>query len=104
MIVTCDFNAHCSRWWKNDNTNLQIIDEPTHVINTYISCIDLVFCTNQSVISNHGVDVSIFDKCHHNSIYGTINISVPLPPTYLREVWDYDKANIENDEKAISLE
>ena len=71
-IVTGDFNARCSRWWKNDITNLQgqeldslalsagynqIIDKPTHVINTSMSCIDVIFCTNQSVISNHGVDV-----------------------------------------------
>ena len=67
-----------------------------------MSCIDLIFCTNQSVISNHGVDVSIFDKCHHNIIYGKINICVPLPPIYVREVWDYIKANIENIKKAIS--
>ena len=65
-------------------------------------CIDLIFCTNQSVISNHGVDVPIFDKCHHNIIYGKINIRVPLPPTYVREVWDYEKENIENIKKAIS--
>ena len=39
-----------------------------------MSCIDLIFCTNQSVISNHVVDVSIFDKCHHNIIYGNMNI------------------------------
>ena len=116
-IVTGDFNARCSRWWKNDITNLQgqeldsltlsagynqIIDKPTHVINTSMSCIDLIFCTNQSVISNHGVDVSIFDNCHHNIIYGKINIRVPLPPTYVREVWDYQKANVENIKKAIS--
>ena len=109
-IVTGDFNARCYRWWKNDITNLQgqeldlltlsagynqIIDKPTHVINTSMSCIDLLFCTNQSVISNHGVDVSIFDKCHHN-------IRVPLPPIYVREVWDYEKANVENIKKAIS--
>ena len=67
-----------------------------------MSCIDLIFCTNQSVISNHGVDVSIFDKCHHNIIYGKINTYVPLPPAYVREVWDYEKANIENIKKAIS--
>ena len=67
-----------------------------------MSCIDLIFCTNQSVISNHGVDVSVFDKCHHNIIYGKINIRVPLPPTYVREIWDYQKANIENIKKAIS--
>ena len=67
-----------------------------------MSCIDLIFCTNQSVISKHGVNVSIFDKCHHNIIYGKINIHVPLPPTYVREVWDYEKANIEHIKKAIS--
>ena len=67
-----------------------------------MSCIDLIFCTNQSVISNHGVDVSIFDKCHHNIIYGKINICVPLLPTYVREVWGYEKANIEHIKRVIS--
>ena len=66
-----------------------------------MSCIDLIFSTDQSVISNPGADVSIFDKCHHN-IYGKINIHVPLPPTYMREVWDYEKTNIKNIKKIIS--
>ena len=57
-IITGDFNARCSRWWKNDITNStgqeidsltssagykQIIDKPTHVINNSMSCIDLIF-------------------------------------------------------------
>ena len=103
------------RWWKNDITNYQgqeldlitlsagynqIINKSTHVINTSMSCIDLIFCTNQTVISNHGVDVSIFDKCH--IIYGKINIRVPLPLTHVREVWDYEKANIEHIRQRIS--
>ena len=67
-----------------------------------MSCIDLIFWTNQSVISNHGVDVSIFDKCHRNIIYSKIIICVPLPPTYVREFWDHKKANIENIKKSIS--
>ena len=46
----------------------QIIDKPTHVINTFMSCIDPIFCTNQNSISNHGVDVSICNICHHNII------------------------------------
>ena len=66
-----------------------------------MSCIDLIFCTNQSLISNHGVDALIFDKCHHNIIYGKINIRVSLSPTYVPEVWDYKKANIENVKKTI---
>ena len=67
-----------------------------------MSCIDLIFCTNQSAISNHGVDVSIFDKCHYNIIYNKNNIPIPLPPIYVRWDWDYQKANIENIKKAIS--
>ena len=57
-----------------------------------MSCVDLIY----------GVDVSIFDKCRHNIIYGKINIRVPLPPAYVREVWHNKKANIENIKKAIS--
>ena len=38
----------------------------------------------------------------YNIIYSKINIRVPLPPTYVQEVWDYEKANIENIKKAIS--
>ena len=45
---------------------------------------------------------SVFDKCHHDIIYGKINICAPLPPIYVHEVWDYRKANVENIRKAIS--
>ena len=71
LIVTGDFNACCSRCWQNDITNSagqeidsltlsagykQIIDKPTHVVNNSMSCIDLLFCTDQTTISNCGVD------------------------------------------------
>ena len=100
-FVTGDFNARNSRWWKNDIINsvvleldsltlsawyTQIIDKPTHGLNSSMSCIDLIFCTNLNVISKHDVDVSIFDKCHNDIIYGKINIHVPLPPIYVCEV------------------
>ena len=58
-----------------------------------MSCIDLIFCTNQNVISKHRVDVLIFGKCHNNIIYGKINIRVPLPIIYVHEVWDYSETN-----------
>ena len=116
-VVTGEFNAGCSRWWKNDITNYfgteidtvtssagysQLIDEPSYIINNSMSCIDLIFCTNKNVLSNSGVDVSIFKKCHHNIIFGKINIRVPLPPVYIREVWDYKNADVEHIKKAIS--
>ena len=116
-VITDDFNAQCSRWWKSDITNStgqeigsltsstgykQIIDKPTHLINNTMSCIDLIFCTNQNVISNYCVDVSMFKKCHHHIIPGRIDIRVPLPPIYVCEVWDYNKANVENIRKVVS--
>ena len=66
----------------------QLIDKSTHVINRSKSCNDLMFCINQNAISKYGVDASLFDKCHHNVIYGKINIRVPLPPVFIREVWN----------------
>ena len=116
-VVRGDFNARNSRWWKNNITNsagleldslissagyTQVIDKPIHAVNSLMSCIDLIFCTNQNVISKHEVDVSIFDKCHHDKIYAKINNRVPLPPINVCEVWDCGKANAENIEKAIS--
>ena len=44
----------------------------------------------------------MFKKCHHNIIHGKIDIYVPLPPVYVREVWDYNKPNVENIKKAVS--
>ena len=64
----------------------QVIDQPTHVINHSMSFNDLIFCTNQSVVSNHGLDVSIFDKCHHNIIYGKVDIRVLFPSSYVQEI------------------
>ena len=66
-----------------------------------MSCTDLIFCTNQDVISKYAVDASIFDKCHHNIIYGKIDIRALLPPKYVREVWDYSKEDVQNIKKSI---
>ena len=41
-----------------------------------MSSIGLLFCTKQNTISNYGVDVSIFDKCNNNIIFGNVDICV----------------------------
>ena len=67
-----------------------------------MSCIDLLFFTNENTISSYGVDVSVYDKCHHNIIFGKIKIRLPFPPIYIRDVWDDSQANVGNIENAIS--
>ena len=54
------------------------------------------------LISNYGVDVSIFDKCHHNITFGKVNIRVLRHPVCIRGVWNYSQANIDNIKYAIS--
>ena len=44
----------------------------------------------------------MFQKCHQNIIHGKIDIRVPLQTVYVCEVWDYNKANVENIKKAVS--
>ena len=61
-LILGDFNARSSFWWKNDKITVegarlealtylhgfhQLISEPTHVLPTSTSCIDLIF-TDQS--------------------------------------------------------
>ena len=73
-VLIGDFNTRCSKWCNNI-TNAkgpaldtltspagytQIINTPTHTVNNLFSCIGLTF-SNLNIISNYGVDLSIFD-------------------------------------------
>ena len=98
-IVIGDFNANCQKWCttnKDSTTGLELdsitttagyrINKPIHFINEPSSCIDLIFSSNASFLKNCGSELSIYEKCHHNIIYGTINFDIPLPPLYYRHV------------------
>ena len=116
-VITGDFNAKRSKWCNKDITNSvgrktnsltssagykQSINKPTHIVNNSFSCIDLIYCNNQNLFSNCGVGLSIFEKCHHNIIFGKNNIHMPHPPSYVRDVWNYSKVNIKNIKKSYS--
>ena len=54
-----------------------------------------------NLMKNHGVEQSLYETCHHNIVYGTLNFNIPLPPLYFRKIWDYKNANIECIQKSI---
>ena len=62
----------------------QLIDQDTSTTKESLPCIDLVFTSNPSFISASGVELSFYEKCHHNLIHGKIKFNVPLPPPYIR--------------------
>ena len=117
FILTGDLNARCSKWCNNDITNAngrardtltssagykQIMNKLTHTLNNSFSGIDLMFRSDLNIISNYGVDIS-FEKCHHNILFGKIDIRFPLPLSYVREVQDYTKTNVRVYQKLFRL-
>ena len=69
-LITGDFDARCNRWWENDSNNTegvtidnltsayglkQLIAEPTHILPTSSSCIDLLFTNQSNMVVNNGV-------------------------------------------------
>ena len=96
-VITEYFSSRSPQWWALDKENnegceisfltssagySQLIDQPTHITKESSSCIDLIFTSNPSFISAFS---SLYEKCHHNLIYGKINLNVPLPPPYMRK-------------------
>ena len=103
-MITGDFNALSSKWWRLDKENAegveinyltsacgysQIINQPIHMTKESSTCIDLIFTKSPNLISDTGVELSLFDKSHYSLLYGVIDFKVLLPPPYLKEVWDY---------------
>ena len=54
-----------------------------------------IFTSNPNLINSSGSEMSLFEKCHHNIIYGKIDFKILIPPPYTREVWDYKNASAE---------
>ena len=87
----------------------QMIGQPTHITNYKSPCIDLLFTTNSTnatnnkLLSDVGVEQIIYNKRHHNIIYGSLNLKIPLPPPYYRKVWDYKSTDPVCIQREISL-
>lgn len=80
----------------------QTIKTPIHFSSSSSSCIDLVFSSNMSYLTT-GMEQSVYNKCHHNIIYGKLNFGILLPLPYYRKMWDYEKTNTEGIQRAISI-
>ena len=98
-VISGDFNVRAPQWWALDKRNnedreisfftssagySQLIGQPTHITKESSSCIYVILTSNPTFISALGVELSLCEKCHHNLIYGKINVNVP--PLYIRKV------------------
>ena len=115
-VVLGDFNTKSSNWYKHDQTIYegskidavtsqfglqQLIKEPIHILGNSSSCIDLIFTSQPSLVMESGVHPSLHSNCHHQITYAKFNLKIYYPPPYKREIWHYQKANIDQIRKAI---
>ena len=115
-IVLGDVNAKSNNWCKSDITSLegskvdtiansyglnQLIQEPTHILNSSSSCIDLIFTSQPNLVMESGIHSSLHSNCHHQIVFAKFNLSIFYPPPYERTVWYYERANTEHIRRAI---
>ena len=84
VVLLGNFNAKSHNWCKNDITTSedkvienissrftlhQVINEPTHILETSPSCIDLIFTSQPNLITESGVHQSLHPNSHHQIIF-----------------------------------
>ena len=117
VMILGDMNAKSSSWCSNDSTSnegfhiesltsfygfSQLISNPTHILPTTSSCIDLIFTDQPNLIMDSGVYSSLHPNCHHQIVFSKINLKIEYPPPYERIIWDYKHANTESINQAIN--
>ena len=95
-----DFYVRSNLWCKSDKTSYEgskikgitsqfglqrLINEPTHRTRNS-SSIDLIFASQPNLVMESGVYSSLHEKCHHQIIYGKLNLKIYYPPRYELEI------------------
>ena len=79
----------------------QIIHEPTYTLESSVSCIDLVFSSQENLVTNSGVHSSLHPNCHHQIVFSNFNLKIYYPYPYEHLIWKYEKANADLIKRAI---
>ena len=118
LVLLGDFNAKSSNWCKNDITTsegkviknislqftlLEVINEPTNILESSSSCTDLIFTSQPNLITESGVHQSLHPNSHHQIISAKFNLEIIFPPPYFQDVWHYQDANTDLIRGAIDM-
>ena len=79
-VILGDFSARSKSWWSGDSTTMegtrldslvsthgfhQLISESTHILRNSLSCIDLIFTDQPSLVVDSGVHPTVHENWHH---------------------------------------
>ena len=73
-----------------------------HILNNSSSSIDLIFNSQPNLLIGSGVHPPLHSNCHHQIVFAKFNLDIVYPPPYEREIWHYQKANIDLIKRAIN--
>ena len=94
-ILLGDFNAKHNSWFSEDRPiqeghkidNVasqfllsQIINEPTHISQSFSSIIDLIFTNQPNLVTDSALHPSLHSNCHYQIIYVEFNLKIIYPP------------------------
>ena len=80
-----------------------MINEPTYILESSSSCINLIFTSQLNLITESGVHPPLHLKSHHQIIFTKFNLEIHDPPPYFREVLQYQDADTDLIRRPIDI-
>ena len=108
LVVIGNFIVKSSNWYYHDKSSSegnavnalakqyglhQVIKEPTHILDSFSTCIDLILTSQPNFIIESGIHPFLHPYCHNQIVYAKFNLQFPAP--YSREFWHNEDANTE---------
>ena len=90
-VLTCSHGLH------------QLINKPTHLLDSSSSCIDLILTSQPNLVMESGVQPSLHPNCQHQLVFAKFDLSIYYPPPYERTVRYYNRVNADLIRRAIDL-
>ena len=81
----------------------QVIAEPTHILESSASCIDLIFSNQPNILMDSGVHSSLHEKFHHQIIYSKLSLKIKYPPPHICKNWDYNRTETDLMNRSIEI-
>ena len=114
-VILGDFNGWSKSWLSGDSIEgarldslvstyglHQLIFKPTHISQNLLSCIDLIFTDQPTLIVDSGVQLTLHENCHHQITYCKLNLKIEHPSSYEPLVWDFKRADLNTITTAIN--
>ena len=113
IVITGDFNCRSKQWWPGDvelpeglasdefiesNNLTPLIDEPTNIRSTGMSCIDLIITDQPNLFVDFGIHPSLDNHCQYQIIHGKINLLLLINNFQCSSPMCFCQTGIENDE------